>query len=92
MENKIKADVAAKAKEEDRVLTEVITPSHISEVVSRVTGIPSDRLRVSEQEKLLMLAERLDKKVIGQEVAVKAVSDAILRSRAGLVLPKSTNW
>ena len=57
----MRESVVSKAKEEDRVFTEVVTPSHISEVVSRVTGIPSDRLRASEQEKLLKLAEKLDK-------------------------------
>jgi len=87
LENKIKEDAIAKSNEEDRVLTEIVTPSHISDVVSRVTGIPSDRLRSSEQEKLLKLAERLEKRVIGQETAVKAVSDAILRARAGLAPP-----
>ena len=86
LEMKIK-DTEAKSKEEDRVLTEVVTPANISDVVSRATGIPSDRLRASEQEKLLKLAERLEKRVIGQTAAVHAIADAILRVRAGLAPP-----
>ena len=54
------------------------------QVVSRWTGIPVDRLQQTEVEKLLHLKEELHKRVVGQERAVSAVADAVLRSRAGL--------
>ena len=54
------------------------------QVVSRWTGIPVDRLQQTEVEKLLHLKEELHKRVVGQERAVAAVADAVLRSRAGL--------
>jgi ATP-dependent Clp protease ATP-binding subunit ClpC len=57
---------------------------HIAEIVSKVTGIPVTDLTQEEKEKLLKMKERLHERIIGQEEAVKAVSDAILRSRAGL--------
>jgi ATP-dependent Clp protease ATP-binding subunit ClpB len=61
-----------------------VTEETISLVVSRWTGIPVTRLRESEKEKLLHLDERLHQRVIGQDVAVEAVSEAILRNRSGL--------
>ncbi|XP_057823301.2 chaperone protein ClpB1 isoform X1 [Cryptomeria japonica] len=66
------------------MLTEVVGPDQIAEVVSRWTGIPVTRLGQNEKERLLGLAERLHKRVVGQDEAVKAVADAVLRSRAGL--------
>jgi len=86
LETRLKEDAVAKSSQ-DSMLGAVVTPSHISEVVSRVTGIPSDRLKASEQEKLLQLADRIEKRVIGQTPAVRAVADAILRARAGLAPP-----
>jgi ATP-dependent Clp protease ATP-binding subunit ClpB len=65
-------------------LTQEVTEETISLVVSRWTGIPVTRLRESEKEKLLHLDERLHQRVIGQDVAVEAVSEAILRNRSGL--------
>ena len=66
------------------LLTETITPEQIADVVSRWTGIPVSKLNQTEKEKILILAETLHKRVIGQDEAVTAVADAILRSRAGL--------
>ncbi len=74
---------AAKADEE-RLLKEEVTEEEIAEVISGWTGIPVSKLVESEREKLLKLPEILHKRVIGQEDGVKAVSEAILRARAGL--------
>jgi ATP-dependent Clp protease ATP-binding subunit ClpB len=69
---------------EDAVLvSETVEPEHIAEVVSRWTGIPVSRLTQGERERLLHLRERLMSRVVGQEQAISAVADAILRSRAG---------
>ncbi|XP_057823225.2 chaperone protein ClpB1 isoform X1 [Cryptomeria japonica] len=70
------------------MLTEVVGPDQIAEVVSRWTGIPVTRLGQNEKDRLLGLAERLHKRVVGQDEAVKAVADAVLRSRAGLGRPQ----
>ncbi|XP_057823315.2 chaperone protein ClpB1 isoform X2 [Cryptomeria japonica] len=70
------------------MLTEVIGPDQIAEVVSCWTGIPVTRLGQNDKERLLGLPERLHKRVVGQEKAVKAVADAVLRSRAGLGRPQ----
>ena len=69
---------------ENRLLKEEVTEEEIAEVVSKWTGIPVSRLVESEREKLLRLPELLHKRVIGQEDAVNAVSEAVLRARAGL--------
>lgn len=66
------------------MLTTAVSPEHIAEVVSRSTGIPITRLDQNGKERLIGLAERLHKRVVGQEQAVAAVSEAVLRSRAGL--------
>ncbi len=65
-----------------------VTSDDIAEVVSRWTGIPVTRMMQSEREKLLHLEEELHKRVIGQDEAITAVSDAVRRSRAGLQDPK----
>ena len=65
-----------------------VTADDIAEVVSRWTGIPVSRMLQSEREKLLHLEEELHKRVIGQDEAISAVSDAVRRSRAGLQDPK----
>ena len=70
------------------MIREEVTADDIAEVVSRWTGIPVTRMMQSESEKLLHLEEELHKRVIGQEEAIKAVSDAVRRSRAGLQDPK----
>ena len=67
---------------------DAVTADDIAEVVSRWTGIPVTRMMQSEREKLLHLEEELHKRVIGQDEAIRAVSDAVRRSRAGLQDPK----
>ena len=70
------------------MVREEVTADDIAEVVSRWTGIPVNRMMQSEREKLLHLEEELHKRVIGQDEAITAVSDAVRRSRAGLQDPK----
>ena len=72
----------------DAMVREEVTADDIAEVVSRWTGIPVTRMMQSEREKLLHLEEELHKRVIGQDEAITAVSDAVRRSRAGLQDPK----
>ncbi|KJE91730.1 heat shock protein [Capsaspora owczarzaki ATCC 30864] len=67
-----------------RLVTEVVGPDQIADVVSRWTGIPISRLNQSERDRVLHLAASLHRKVVGQDEAVDAVSEAILRTRAGL--------
>lgn len=69
------------------MVEESVTDKEIAEVISRMTGIPISKLVEGEREKLLHLADNLHKRVIGQDKAVDAVSDAVLRSRAGLQNP-----
>ena len=71
-----------------RMVREEVTADDIAEVVSRWTGIPVNRMMQSEREKLLHLEEELHRRVIGQDEAITAVSDAVRRSRAGLQDPK----
>ncbi|KAG6484737.1 chaperone protein ClpB1-like [Zingiber officinale] len=73
---------------ENLMLTETVGPEQIAEVVSRWTGIPVTRLGQNEKERLIGLAERLHKRVVGQNQAVDAVAEAVLRSRAGLGRPQ----
>ena len=72
----------------EAMVREEVTVDDIAEVVSRWTGIPVTRMLQSEREKLLHLEEELHKRVIGQDEAITAVSDAVRRSRAGLQDPK----
>lgn len=72
----------------DSLVREEVTADDIAEVVSRWTGIPVNRMMQSEREKLLHLEEELHRRVIGQDQAITAVSDAVRRSRAGLQDPK----
>ncbi|EPT33820.1 ATP-dependent chaperone protein ClpB [Bacteroidetes bacterium oral taxon 272 str. F0290] len=69
------------------MIKEEVTADDIAEVVSRWTGIPVTKMMQSEREKLLHMEEELHKRVIGQDEAIKAVSDAVRRSRAGLQDP-----
>lgn len=69
---------------EHPLINEEVTPEDIAEVVAKWTGIPVKRMLQSEKEKLLHLEEELHKRVIGQDEAIKAVADAVRRSRAGL--------
>src|SRR5580700_4219826 len=70
-----------------RMLEEAVTPEHIAGIVSRWTGIPVDKMLEGEREKLLTMEQNLRQRVIGQEEAVVAVSNAIRRARAGLQDP-----
>ena len=76
------------AQGSEAMVREEVTADDIAEVVSRWTGIPVTRMLQSEREKLLHLEEELHKRVIGQHEAIRAVSDAVRRSRAGLQDPK----
>ena len=78
----------ASAQDGNAMVREEVTADDIAEVVSRWTGIPVTRMMQSEREKLLHLEEELHKRVIGQDEAIIAVSDAVRRSRAGLQDPK----
>ena len=71
-----------------RLLQEEVTPDEVAEVVSRWTGIPVSRLLEGEKEKLLRLDQILHQRVIGQDEAVQAVADAVIRARSGLKDPK----
>ena len=72
----------------DAMVKEEVTSDDIAEIVSRWTGIPVTKMQQSEREKLLHLEEELHKRVVGQDEAILAVSDAVRRSRAGLQDPK----
>lgn len=93
LEKKIKeveAKQAAEAVEEDlqgKLLTDVVTPDKIAEIVARWTGIPVAKLSMSDRERLLSLSSHLHARVVGQDEAVDAVADAVIRSRAGLARP-----
>ena len=69
------------------VVEEAVTSDHIAQVVSRWTGVPVDRMLEGEKEKLLRMEEQLQQRVVGQAEAVKAVSTAVRRARAGLQDP-----
>lgn len=77
------ADLEAK-ESDDALLQEKVTVDNVSEVISRWTGIPMNKLMASEREKLLALDDTLKVRVIGQDDAITKVTDAILRSRAGI--------
>ncbi|MBQ6709868.1 MAG: AAA family ATPase [Bacteroidales bacterium] len=68
----------------DPIITEAVTPEDIAEVVAKWTGIPVRRMLESEREKLLRMEAELHKRVVGQDMAIEAVADAVRRSRAGL--------
>jgi len=86
---RIQQELAEKSgSTESRLVREEVTADDIAEVVSRWTGIPVTRMMQSEKDKLLHLEEELHKRVIGQNDAITAVSDAVRRSRAGLQDPK----
>ncbi|WP_366554433.1 ATP-dependent chaperone ClpB [Aquibaculum sediminis] len=77
----------AEVAEEEHLLDEQVLPEHIAGVVSRWTGIPVDKMLEGEREKLLQMESLLRKRVIGQEEAIKSVSSAVRRARAGLQDP-----
>ena len=73
--------------DDDGLVSEVVRPSHIASVVSKWTGIPVDKMMEGEREKLLSMEDELRKRVVGQEEALGAVSNAVRRARAGLQDP-----
>ena len=75
---------ARQASIENPIITEAVTPEDIAEVVAKWTGIPVNRMLESEKTKLLRMEAELHKRVVGQDVAIEAVADAVRRSRAGL--------
>ena len=84
VQKKIADLTARQAAIEDPIITEAVTPEDIAEVVAKWTGIPVKRMLESEREKLLRMEAELHKRVVGQNVAIEAVADAVRRSRAGL--------
>ena len=84
VQKKIEELTAAQASIKDPIITEAVTPEDIAEVVAKWTGIPVRRMLESEREKLLRMESELHKRVVGQDLAIEAVSDAVRRSRAGL--------
>ena len=84
LSKKIDELTARQAQIKDPIVTEAVTPEDIAEVVAKWTGIPVKRMLESEKEKLLRMEEALHKRVIGQDPAIQAVSDAGRRNRAGL--------
>jgi ATP-dependent Clp protease ATP-binding subunit ClpB len=85
IEKKLKAVEGSEGR--GAMVEEAVTANHIAQVVSRWTGIPVDRMLEGEKEKLLRMEEQLSKRVVGQADAVKAVSTAVRRARAGLQDP-----
>lgn len=83
-EEKRKAEIT---DDTDSMVSETVTPQDIAEVISRWTGIPIAKLSQTDRERLLKLDERLKERVIGQDEAIKQVTDCILRSKAGLSRP-----
>ena len=83
-QQRIDALTARQAQIKDPIITEAVTPEDIAEVVARWTGIPVSRMLESEKEKLLRMEDALHRRVVGQDKAIAAVSDAVRRSRAGL--------
>ena len=83
-QNRIDELSARQAAIKNPIITESVTPEDIAEIVARWTGIPVNRMLESEKEKLLRMERALHKRVVGQDKAISAVSDAVRRSRAGL--------
>ena len=77
----------AEAQAQDQVSPEVVDAEQIAAVVSRWTGVPVDKMLEGEREKLLRMEDDLRKRVVGQDEALEAVSDAVRRARAGLQDP-----
>ena len=85
LEKKLKAIEGSEGK--GAMVEEAVTADHVAQVVSRWTGMPVDRMLEGEKEKLLRMEEQIGKRVVGQAEAVKAVSTAVRRARAGLQDP-----
>ncbi len=90
LEKQLAAAAAAESAEKT-LLRDKVTGEEVAEVVSKWTGIPVAKMLEGEREKLLHLEQELGKRVVGQEEAIRAVSDAIRRSRAGLADPNRPN-
>src|SRR5206468_4149992 len=75
------------ARQDSSLVNEAVLPEHIAQVVSRWTGIPVDKMLEGEREKLLHMESDLEKRVVGQDQAVRAISNAVRRARAGLQDP-----
>jgi ATP-dependent Clp protease ATP-binding subunit ClpB len=86
LEKKLK-DIEAKEGARGAMVEEAVTADHVAQVVSRWTGVPVDRMLEGEKAKLLRMEDELGKRVIGQREAVRAVSTAVRRARAGLQDP-----
>jgi ATP-dependent Clp protease ATP-binding subunit ClpB len=80
-------DVEGSEDAEDGLVSEVVRPEHIAAVVSKWTGIPVDKMMEGERDKLLKMEDALRKRVVGQDAALEAVSNAVRRARAGLQDP-----
>jgi ATP-dependent Clp protease ATP-binding subunit ClpB len=87
LEKQLAASGAASTEGEPSLLRQEVRPEDVAEIVGKWTGIPVKRLLETEREKLLHLADELHQRVIGQDEAVQAVADAVLRARAGLSDP-----
>ena len=87
LQKKLEACTGGQTQGEKRLLREEVGPDDVAEIVAKWTGIPVTRLLESEREKLLRLGDQLHERVVGQDEAVKAVADAVLRARAGLSDP-----
>jgi len=83
-QKKIEELNAKAAAIKDPIINEAVTPEDIAEVVAKWTGIPVSKMLESEKDKLLRMEDELHRRVVGQQEAIKAVSDAVRRSRAGL--------
>ena len=84
VQKKIEELTERQAAIKDPIITEAVTPEDIAEVVAKWTGIPVKRMLESERAKLLRMEAELHKRVVGQNMAIEAVADAVRRSRAGL--------
>ncbi len=78
----------SEAAESGSMSAETVTPEQVAAVLSRWTGIPAEKMLAGERDKLLRMEETLSAKVVGQEEAVAAVSNAVRRSRSGLADPR----
>ena len=95
LEAQLKQAEASEAEDEAgnrKLLRTQVGAEEIAEVVSRATGIPVSKMMQGERDKLLHMEEELHKRVVGQDEAIVAVSDAIRRSRAGLARPEPAVW
>jgi ATP-dependent Clp protease ATP-binding subunit ClpB len=88
LERRLKAAEETLTNSDSRLIKEEVTPEEVAEVVGRWTGIPVSRLLEGEKEKLLRLDEILHRRVVGQDEAVDAVTDSVIRARSGLKDPR----